>query len=212
INKDFASFEDNALNRIKQVEGRRYQDAISARQKLISLIQDQTNGENLSAEALKQVTEYLQDGDAILASQARSIGVEGKLLALVTAELKAGKSLQEIQKSEAFETLKLAEKELEKVQDRYAAQEAAVKQQEHIASSYENANKLLETTLQHSNTLFFNQVDVKQVLEDQKRVREDLISLAQIEGAAVSRPNPDTRFADRDPEVDGRPSKDAWVG
>jgi len=184
INQDYLNFEKQALVQLQQREGARFGKLIGARKDLIGLIQSGVNTENLSQDSIKTINELLQDGDDLLRDQASTIASTHKLQKFVTAELDAGKSLQEIQNSQAYQKIKLAEQEQAKVQARLQAQAEGFKLNEEMEKSYRNSNKLLESTVQHSNLIFFKQVDVKQALEDQIRVREDLIKLAQMEGAA----------------------------
>jgi len=184
LTKKYAEFESNHLAKKQNMEQGYYSRAISSRRKLLATLQDEASQTKLHEDALLAINEHLQDGRQLLDAQAESIGATGKLQDFVVAQLKKGQSIQEIQNDETFKTLKLSEKESEKLKERYQAQGELAKFQEKYKDSYKASNQLMQETLQHSNLIFFKQVDVNKAVQDNIKARKDLIELAATEGEA----------------------------
>lgn len=160
------------------------ENTLTARELLIDAAQQLVDAEGNQLASANILTNVLEDELDLVDSIAASYGLSGKAAQFFSEKIKEGADPAEIIRSTELEAVKVMEKSIETRKKILGAQGEGISLNNKLQDSYENVNKLLEQTLQHSNLIFFEQVDVTKALEDQKRLRIDLIGLAQQEGAA----------------------------
>jgi hypothetical protein len=160
------------------------ENTLTARELLVSAAQDLVDVEGNRLRSADIVANLLEDELDLVDSIAASYGLSGKAAQYFSEKIKEGVDPADLIKSTELEAVKAMEKSVEVRKKMLNAQGEGVSLDKELQNSYENSNKLLEQTLQHSNLIFFEQVNVAKALEDQKQLRLDLINLAQQEGAA----------------------------